>query len=62
MTPCRIEVANKRPYLEKIDYLWYNIKRVTVTKRNGEYDGEVIETMEDLFLLALFEIYTNCVL
>lgn len=23
---------------------------------------EVIETMEDLFLLALFEIYTNCVL
>lgn len=28
----------------------------------GGYDGEVIETMEDLFLLALFEIYTNCVL
>ena len=28
----------------------------------GRYDGEVIETMEDLFLLALFEIYTNCVL
>ena len=25
----------------------------------GEYDGEVIETMEDLFLLALFEIYVN---
>lgn len=28
----------------------------------GGYDGEIIETMEDLFLLALFEIYTNCVL
>lgn len=28
----------------------------------GEYDGEVIETMEDLFLLALFEIYTKCIL
>ena len=28
----------------------------------GGYDGEVIETMEDLFILALFEIYTNCVL
>lgn len=28
----------------------------------GGYDGEAIETMEDLFLLALFEIYTNCVL
>ena len=28
----------------------------------GSYDGERIETMEDLFLLALFEIYTNCVL
>ena len=27
----------------------------------GEYDGEVIGTMEDLFLLALFEIYVNCV-
>lgn len=27
----------------------------------GEYDGEVIETMEDLFLLALFEIYTKCI-
>ena len=27
-----------------------------------EYDGESIETMEDLFLLALFEIYVNCVL
>ena len=25
----------------------------------GGYDGEVIETMEDLFLLALFEIYVN---
>lgn len=28
----------------------------------GGYDGEVVEIMEDLFLLALFEIYTNCVL
>ena len=28
----------------------------------GGYDGEVIETMEDLFLLALFEIYINCVI
>lgn len=28
----------------------------------GGYDGEVIETMEDLFLLALFEIYVNCIL
>lgn len=28
----------------------------------GSYDGERIETMEDLFLLALFEIYTKCVL
>ena len=28
----------------------------------GGYDGEVIDTMEDLFLLDLFEIYTNCVL
>lgn len=28
----------------------------------GGYDGEAIKTMEDLFLLALFEIYTNCVL
>ena len=28
----------------------------------GGYDGEVIETMEDLFLLALFEIYVNCVI
>lgn len=28
----------------------------------GGYDGEVIETMEDLFLLALFEMYTNLVL
>ena len=28
----------------------------------GGYDGEIIGTMEDLFLLALFEIYTNCVL
>ena len=28
----------------------------------GIYDGERIETMEDLFLLALFEIYTKCVL
>ena len=27
----------------------------------GKYDGEVIGTMEDLFLLALFEIYVNCV-
>lgn len=26
------------------------------------YDREVIETMEDLFLLGLFEIYINCVL
>ena len=25
----------------------------------GGYDGETIETMEDLFLLALFEIYVN---
>lgn len=25
----------------------------------GFYDGETIDTMEDLFLLALFEIYTN---
>lgn len=30
--------------------------------RPGSYDGERIETMEDLFLLALFEIYTKCVL
>jgi len=28
----------------------------------GSFDGERIETMEDLFLLALFEIYTKCVL
>lgn len=28
----------------------------------GSYDGERIETMEDVFLLALFEIYTKCVL
>lgn len=27
----------------------------------GGYAGEVIETMEDLFLLALFEIYTNLI-
>ncbi len=27
----------------------------------GAYAGEEIETMEDLFLLALFEIYTNLV-
>ena len=30
--------------------------------RPGSCDGERIETMEDLFLLALFEIYTKCVL
>lgn len=28
----------------------------------GGYAGEIIETMEDLFLLALFEIYVNCVI
>lgn len=28
----------------------------------GEYAGETIDTMEDLFLLALFEIYTHLVL
>lgn len=28
----------------------------------GEYDGETIDSMEDLFLRALFEIYTNLVL
>lgn len=27
----------------------------------GGYDGETIETMEDLFLLTLFEVYTNLV-
>ena len=32
---------NKRPYLEKIDYLWYDVNRVTVTRRNGEYKGEL---------------------
>ena len=25
------------PYLEKIDYLWYDANRITVTRRNGEY-------------------------
>lgn len=47
-----------------------NSSKVTIDNINidksygspGGYDGEVIETMEDLFLLALFEIYTNCVL
>lgn len=28
----------------------------------GGYAGETIETMEDLFLLAIFQIYINCVL
>lgn len=28
----------------------------------GGYAGESIETMEDIFLLALFEIYTNLIL
>lgn len=28
----------------------------------GGYAGEIIETMEDLFLLALFKIYVNCVI
>lgn len=28
----------------------------------GSYDGETIDTMEDLFRLALFEIYTNFIL
>ena len=41
MTPCRIGVANKSLYLEKIDYLWYDVNRVTVTRRNGEYKGEL---------------------
>ena len=39
MTPCRIGVANKSLYLEKIDYSYYNVKWVAVTKRNGEYEG-----------------------
>ena len=28
-------------YLEKIDYLWYDANRITVTRRNGEYKGEL---------------------
>lgn len=41
MTPNQWRVANKRPYLEKIDYLWYDVNRVTVTRRSGEYKGEL---------------------
>ena len=32
---------NKRLYLDKIDYLWYDVNRVTVTRRSGEYKGEL---------------------
>ena len=41
MTPNQWRVANKCPYLEKVDYLWYDVNRVTVTRRNGEYKGEL---------------------
>ena len=27
--------------LKKIDYLWYDVNRVTVTRRSGEYKGEL---------------------
>ena len=40
----------------------YGNKNKNIDKSYGSpegYDGEVIETMEDLFLLALFEIYVN---
>ena len=37
MTLNQCWILNKRPYLEKIDYLWYDANRITVTRRNGEY-------------------------
>lgn len=40
----------------------YGNKNKNIDKSYGSpegYDGEVIETMEDLFLLALFEIFVN---
>ena len=52
MTPNQWRVANKRPYLEKIDYLWYDVNRVTVTRRNGEYKGELQMKRQDLMRAA----------
>lgn len=44
----------------------YSVENIMESDKNygapGGYDGETIETMEDLFLLALYEMYTCLVL
>ncbi len=52
MTPNQLQAVNKRLYLGKIEYLWYGVNRVTVTRRNGEYKGELQMKRQDLMRAA----------